>query len=57
MVGDNPEADIGGGRGAGLRTVWLSRGRTWEHDDFAPDLQAPDPASAIRQVVRPTGRG
>ena len=57
MIGDNPEADIGGGRGAGLRTVWLSRGRTWEHDGFAPDRQALDPASAIRQVVRPTGRG
>jgi HAD superfamily hydrolase (TIGR01549 family) len=57
MIGDNAEADIGGGRGAGLRTVWLSRGRTWEHDAFEPDQQAPDPASAIRQVVRPTGRG
>jgi HAD superfamily hydrolase (TIGR01509 family) len=56
MVGDNPEADIFGGRGAGLRTVWLSRGRTWERDDFAPDLEALDPASAIRQVVRPTDR-
>ena len=56
MIGDNPEADIDGGRGAGLRTVRLSRGRTWPYDDFAPDQQAPGPASAIRQVIRPTGR-
>jgi HAD superfamily hydrolase (TIGR01509 family) len=51
MIGDNPEADIGGGRGAGLRTVWLSRGRNWPHHDYKPDLQAPDPAAAIRQVL------
>lgn len=51
MIGDNPEADIGGGRGAGLRTVWLSRGRNWPRHDYKPDLQAPDPAAAIRQVL------
>jgi HAD superfamily hydrolase (TIGR01509 family) len=51
MIGDNPEADIGGGRGAGLRTVWLSRGRNWPHHDYQPDQQAPDPAAAIRQVL------
>ncbi|GHG19837.1 hypothetical protein Shyd_84440 [Streptomyces hydrogenans] len=28
MVGDNPAGDIGGGRQAGLRTIWL-RGRPW----------------------------
>ncbi|MGW5330717.1 HAD family hydrolase [Streptomyces sp. NPDC004014] len=28
MVGDNPTGDIGGGRQAGLRTIWL-RGRPW----------------------------
>jgi len=51
MIGDNPEADIGGGHGAGLRTVWLSRGRNWPHHDYKPDQQAPDPAAAIRQVL------
>jgi putative hydrolase of the HAD superfamily len=39
------------GRGAGLRTVWLSRGRNWLHHDYRPDQQAPDPAAAIRQVL------
>jgi putative hydrolase of the HAD superfamily len=28
MTGDNPAGDIGGGREAGLRTIWL-RGRPW----------------------------
>jgi FMN phosphatase YigB (HAD superfamily) len=51
MIGDNPQADISGARGAGLRTVWLSRGRTWLIDDFEPDYQAADPAAAIQHVL------
>jgi FMN phosphatase YigB (HAD superfamily) len=31
MIGDNPQADIAGGRDAGLRTVWLSRGPHLAH--------------------------
>ncbi|MEV6983037.1 HAD hydrolase-like protein [Sphaerisporangium sp. NPDC051017] len=27
MVGDHLVADIGGGRAAGLRTIWIDRGR------------------------------
>ncbi|MFJ4329127.1 HAD family hydrolase [Streptomyces tricolor] len=34
MTGDNPAGDIGGGREAGLRTIWL-RGRPWP-DDLLP---------------------
>ncbi|MEV4168784.1 HAD family hydrolase [Nonomuraea sp. NPDC049709] len=30
MVGDDPEMDIAGGRGAGLRTIWIDRGRVPE---------------------------
>jgi putative hydrolase of the HAD superfamily len=51
MIGDNPQADIAGARSAGLRTVWLSRGRTWPIEDFEPDYQAPDPAAAIQHVI------
>lgn len=51
MIGDNPEADISGARGAGLRTVWLSRGRTWPIADFEPDHHAQDPAAAIQLVI------
>jgi putative hydrolase of the HAD superfamily len=30
MVGDAPEADRGGGRALGLKTMWLHRGRAWD---------------------------
>jgi FMN phosphatase YigB (HAD superfamily) len=39
MVGDSPSADIGGG-GAGLKTIWMPRGRRWEESAFAPDATA-----------------
>ncbi|MEV7806919.1 HAD hydrolase-like protein [Microbispora sp. NPDC088329] len=26
MIGDNPTADIAGGRAVGLRTIWINRG-------------------------------
>ncbi len=29
FVGDDPEADIAGAAGVGMRTVWLHRGRAW----------------------------
>ena len=37
MVGDSAEADIGGGSNAGLKTIWMARGRDWPSDDFVPD--------------------
>lgn len=36
MVGDNPEADIGGAHAVGLNTIWIARGRIWDRSDFAP---------------------
>jgi FMN phosphatase YigB (HAD superfamily) len=51
MIVDNAEADIGGGRDAGMQTVWLSRGRTWPISDFHPDHHATDPAVATRFVI------
>jgi putative hydrolase of the HAD superfamily len=36
MVGDSADHDIGGGRAAGLDTIWLSRGRRWEQPEFSP---------------------
>lgn len=36
MIGDG-EADIVGAQRAGIRSVWLHRGRTWSRSDLRPD--------------------
>ena len=36
MVGDSAAADIRGGQGVGLRTIWFHRGRTWDLDGPLP---------------------
>jgi putative hydrolase of the HAD superfamily len=36
VVGDSPEADIGGAAAMGLPSVWLHRGRDWIDNRFAP---------------------
>jgi putative hydrolase of the HAD superfamily len=36
VVGDSPEADIGGAAAMGLPSVWLHRGRDWMDTRFAP---------------------
>jgi putative hydrolase of the HAD superfamily len=44
MVGDCPIRDIAGGRAAGLRTIWMRHGRTWDPTTPAPDaiVDTPD---------------
>ncbi len=32
MIGDDPDADVRGGSGAGMRTGWVDRGRRWSGD-------------------------
>ncbi|CUW33336.1 HAD family hydrolase [Streptomyces reticuli] len=50
MTGDNPAGDIGGGREAGLRTIWLRR-RPWP-DDFPPaDHTVDDVTDAINILL------
>ncbi|WP_212829859.1 HAD family hydrolase [Catellatospora sp. TT07R-123] len=45
-VGDSPTLDVEGGRGAGLATVWISRGMTWP-----PELSPPDQVcGAVEEV-------
>ena len=36
FVGDNPEADIVGARGVGMRTAWMSHGRSWHIASHRP---------------------
>lgn len=51
MVGDHPVADISGGRAAGLRTGWVSRGKEWPDEMAAPYLSAGTAAEVIDAVV------
>ncbi len=37
FVGDNAEADIGGGKGVGMATAWIRRGREWPEELEPPD--------------------
>ncbi|MEU7418676.1 HAD family hydrolase [Streptomyces antibioticus] len=51
MVGDGPDTDMGGGRGAGLRTAWVSNGRRWIFGPREPDVVARDVAEAIEALL------
>ncbi|MFI7336505.1 HAD family hydrolase [Streptomyces sp. NPDC050085] len=51
MVGDSAPADVGGAGALGVRTVWVSRGRSWAERDFTPTRVAADAATAIGLVV------
>jgi HAD superfamily hydrolase (TIGR01549 family) len=51
MVGDTLEADIAGGIAAGLRTVWLSRGRKLGVADPQPDHLCDSMADALKLLI------
>jgi putative hydrolase of the HAD superfamily len=51
MIGDSPEADIGGASALGLRSVWLHRGRRWGESRFAPTYTADGPIAALAAVL------
>lgn len=57
MVGDHPTADISGGRGAGLATGWVSRGRDWPYGLEPPSLSGRTAAAVINAIVSPTQTG
>ncbi|WBB94746.1 MULTISPECIES: HAD family hydrolase [unclassified Solwaraspora] len=51
MVGDSPEADIGGAAAAGLPSVWLHRGRNWLDERYAPTREASGVIPAVAAVL------
>ena len=51
MIGDSAVPDIFGGRAAGLRTVWLDRGREWDQADFRPDGTAASVVDAAQWIA------
>lgn len=50
VIGDEPEADIGGAAAVGLRSVWLHRGRRWSERRYAPTCTADGVLPAISAV-------
>ncbi len=54
MIGDNPTADIAGGRATGLRTIWVDRG-TWPGVDHQADHVVADVLQAIEILERHAG--
>jgi putative hydrolase of the HAD superfamily len=51
VVGDSPEADIGGAAAVGLPSVWLHRGRTWSDSRFAPTRTVDGLIAAVATVL------
>lgn len=52
MIGDNPELDIQGAHGAGLRSVWIApRGREWPAELPPPTLRAPTVSEAVERAT------
>ena len=50
MIGDSPEADIGGAVAAGISSAWLHLGRPWPLTSFRPDLIAGSLVEAIGEI-------
>jgi FMN phosphatase YigB (HAD superfamily) len=40
VIGDNPIADVAGGRAAGLRTIWIAQGAWADHEHDADHVVA-----------------
>jgi putative hydrolase of the HAD superfamily len=51
VVGDGPEADIGGAAAVGLPSAWLHRGRTWSDSRFAPTRTVDGLIAAVATVL------
>jgi putative hydrolase of the HAD superfamily len=55
VIGDSPEADIGGAAAMGLPSVWLHRGRTWVESRFRPTRIAEGVIPALATVLASAG--
>jgi putative hydrolase of the HAD superfamily len=54
IVGDSPEADIGGAAAMGLPSVWLHRGRSWGDSRFRPTRTADGLIAAVAAIFDAT---
>lgn len=51
LIGDSPEADIGGADAIGVPSVWLHRGRRWMERRYAPTREASGVIAALAIVL------
>lgn len=51
MVGDCPDADVGGAHAAKIRSIWISRGRRWTRESYAPSHVAVTTDEAIAHIL------
>jgi putative hydrolase of the HAD superfamily len=51
MIGDSPEADIGGAATIGIPSVWIHRGRQWTERRFGPTRIAEGAIQAVAAVL------
>ena len=51
MVGDSATADIDGGKRAGLKTIWMSRGRLWDPSVPSPDAIVNSISEAVEVIM------
>ncbi|MEY2231225.1 HAD family hydrolase [Streptomyces sp. BF23-19] len=54
IIGDSAPADIAGADALGLRSIWVSNGRTWSYDSYGPTRIAEDFATAIDRLISTT---
>lgn len=52
LVGDSPEADVGGAEAVGVPSVWLHRGRAWHERRYAPTRTADSVIAALAMVMQ-----
>jgi putative hydrolase of the HAD superfamily len=51
VIGDAPEADIGGAEAIGAPSIWLRRGRTWQEPRFTPTCTVNTAIEALAVVL------
>jgi putative hydrolase of the HAD superfamily len=51
VIGDAPEADIGGAEAIGAPSIWLRRGRTWPESRFSPTRTVDTAIEALAVVM------
>jgi FMN phosphatase YigB (HAD superfamily) len=57
MIGDNPADDISGASTAGMRSGWITRGRTWAESHRRPTVLADSFHEAVTKMLAESNAG